>query len=484
MKYLRQLASESLVYGLAGVISRFLTIFLVPIYTHIFKPEDYGLMSLVGTTIAMFSVFSVLALDSAAGRWYWETEDSTDQKQTIASWAWCQFIVSILLYLVFFINLDWLSFVVPNRPDVDLYFRLSALTLPLNALGTLSINWLRLLRKPWLTMAYSLSTNLINIALSILLVVYMKQGLKGIYFAQVFSSLAAMLGAVYLMGDWIHPQYFSWKRLGEMLQYSLPLIPAGISFWIINLSDRYFIQFYTDTHEVGLYQIGSSLAALVALVTNAFQLAWGPFSMSIYKQSNAKSVYADVFIFYIGLTSILGTSLAIFSKEILLLLTTQQYLSANSITGILAFSYIFGGLAQIAAVGTTVLKMSTPTGIAITLAAVVNILLNFLLVPSWGRVGAAIATLLSQVIASMYIFYKSQKLYPIPYRFKTAATIIGFSILLITISMSSDFHSILLNFIFKVLLLLLWIPFLFSLNLISLERKFDFIKNHIKNRHL
>src|SRR5438132_13862971 len=97
LPHLRQLGSETIVYGLSGVISRFLTIFLVPIYTRIFTPEDYGVMSLVTTTMALLSVFVGLALDNSAHRWYWGSEDVDDRKTTMASWAWCQIAFSSIV---------------------------------------------------------------------------------------------------------------------------------------------------------------------------------------------------------------------------------------------------------------------------------------------------------------------------------------------------------------------------------------------------
>src|SRR5579862_5762790 len=136
LQRLRQLAVESAVYGLSGVIARFLNMLLVPLYTRIFAPADYGVMSLVMTTMAVVSIFVVLALDNAAHRWYWDTEDTSDRKSTLTSWAWCQLAVSTLVAVGIFFCADSLGRVIVGDQAAGTYFRLTAMALPLSGLGT------------------------------------------------------------------------------------------------------------------------------------------------------------------------------------------------------------------------------------------------------------------------------------------------------------------------------------------------------------
>src|SRR4030042_5145246 len=101
--YIKKLLSETLIYGLSGVSSGLLTILFVPIYTRIFSPEDYGVMGLVTTTMALLSILIVLSLDNSAHRWFWDTEDIHDRKTTLATWTWCQIVVSLILAGLLFI---------------------------------------------------------------------------------------------------------------------------------------------------------------------------------------------------------------------------------------------------------------------------------------------------------------------------------------------------------------------------------------------
>lgn len=469
-KYLRQLASESIVYGLSGVVSRFLSFFLVPIYTRIFSPEDYGVMSLITTTMAVVSIFVVLALDNSAHRWYWDSEDTDDRKSTLASWAWCQIVVSFLFALVIFGASDALGEIIVGRSDAGLYFRLAAFTLPLSVLGGVVTNWLRMQRRAWATVTFALGVSLLNILTTVLLVVVLHWGLAGVYVAQLTTALAATVVSVFLLRDWVHPRYFRQGRLSEMLRYALPLIPSAVAFWVVSLSGRYFVQYYDRTSEVGLYQVASSIAAVVALGTGAFQQAWGPFAMSIHKQSDAKAVYANALLAYTWLACLVSTGLSVLAPEAIRLVATERYLGASAAVPYMAFSYVMVGLGYVAALGPALVKTTRPIGAAVTCAAALNIGLNLLLVPRMGKEGAAISSLFSQTVVPIYLFYRSQQLYSIPYRFGPVLGTLLLSFALVFLAGRWQPEILWVGITGKVALLLLFVPAAFLFRMLSVSQ--------------
>lgn len=477
-KHMRQLGAESFVYGISGVISRFIGFFLMPIYTRVFAPEDYGVISLVATTMAVVSVFVVLALDSAAGRWYYDTDDLAERKNTLASWAWCQLGASLALAAAIFAFSGPLAQAITGSAGADRYFRLAALTLPLTVLGSILTNWLRFQRRPWVTIAYTIASSLATILLSILFVVSLRWGLTGVYSAQLLSGLLGTLVAAFLLRDWIRPRHFRWRRLKEMLRFSLPLVPAALAYWVVSFSGRFYVQAYGNASEVGLYQVGVSLAAIVAIATGAFQQAWGPFSMSIHKRADAKQVYASVFLVYIWLACALSTAIALFAPELVRLLATARYLGASSVVGILAFSYVMIGLTYIANVGPTIAKVTAPAGLALTAAALLNILLNLLLTPRLGKVGSAIATLVSQALVPAFLFYRSRSIYPIPYRFAPAVGILGLSAGLILLGNRLEVSW--MSAALKLGLLVLFLPALPLSGIISPEQVQRLLRQFVK----
>jgi O-antigen/teichoic acid export membrane protein len=473
--YIKKLLSETLIYGLSGVSSGLLTILFVPIYTRIFSPEDYGVMGLVTTTMALLSILIVLSLDNSAHRWYWDTEDINDQKTTLASWTWCQIVVSLIFAGLIFILSPWIGSALVKQDDAGLYLRLAAMTLPLGVLNMVVANWLRMQRRPWTTVAFSVGNGLFNFLLTIILVVFFHQGLKGVYVAQVVTVAIGSVVAAALLGDWVSLQRFQWRRLLAMLKYGLPMIPAGLAYWIVNLSGRYFVQGYSSIAEVGLYQVGSTIAAMVALVTGAFQLAWGPFAMSIHKQPDAKKVYANVLLAYLWTTCLISTVISLFAPEILSFFTTEFYYDAGGVVSLLSFNYVVVGLGYIASIGPTIAKTTKPYGVALIAAGGLTVMLNLILVPRFGKEGSAAATLIAQSIVPVYVFYRSQKLYPIPFRFGTALGIFVFAFLLASLGGRFSVTNPVLAIGIKILFISIFFSTLFMLRVVSFEQARHFL---------
>jgi O-antigen/teichoic acid export membrane protein len=125
------------------------------------------------------------------------------------------------------------------------------------------------------------------------------------------------------------------------------------------------------------------------------------------------------------------------------------------------------GLVYIAATGPTIVKTTRPTGIALIAAAGLNILLNILLVPRLGKEGSAIATLISQGLVPLYLFWRAQQLYEIPYRFGPAIGMLALGLSLVWIGEQWQFDRRWLGTIVKVALICLFIPALFLFRIIT-----------------
>ena len=264
LKYLRQLASESLVYGLAGTVSRFITIFLVPLYTRTLTPADYGMMSLIRNATTLLASVASLSLDVAAQRFYWDSEEEAERKSAFACWMWTWLGLTMVGAFLVVVLADIFALKVVGRHEATLPLRLAACSMPVNVLGVIYINHLRIQRRPWAVMRFAIITSLTTIILSAVFVLILRWGVEGVFFSSFIVSLGTTLVVAAYVREWIHPKYFDWKRLKAMLRFSVPLIPALVAWWVIHVVDRYFLQAYTTTTQVGLYEIGYSIAAAIA----------------------------------------------------------------------------------------------------------------------------------------------------------------------------------------------------------------------------
>jgi O-antigen/teichoic acid export membrane protein len=461
---LKKLAGESLIYGVSGVLTRFISVFLVPIYTRIFVPSDYGVVSLVVIIAALLNILLILSLDNSMGRWYYDSEDALDRKITLNTFLWSCLGFAVLFAVLVSGFRGFIATQIIREPATEPLLLLMAANLPLAVFSVFTTNLLRMQRRAAATTIFTITTSLTSIALNILFVIVLRVGIVGIFYAQIITSFIAVIWTFVLFHSQIAPRFFDLTRWRQMLMFSLPLIPGSVAFWVINLSGAYFVGLMNNTHEVGLYYIGSNIASIVAMITGAFQMAWGPFAYSIYKRPEAKHTYSQVLLAFLATTCLLSLGLMLFAREVLTILTTKDYLGAAWVAGLISFNHILIGLGYIASIGTGIAKNNKAFGVAMVASAVVLVVLNLILVPRYGKEGAAASILLSQSLVPIAVFAHGQKLYPIPYKFGKAIAIFLTSLLLGVCGMKFiDYLS--LSFLavvgIKVLLMLLYCSLIF-----------------------
>ncbi len=431
-KHLKQLAGDSLIYGISGIISRMISVFLVPLYTRLFAPEDYGIINLVNTTFLLIGLVIVFALDNSAARWFYDTNDTVEQKKTFGSWIWFQVIASVIVAIILILFSAPIAVrLLKVEHGGELYIILPSLSLITTTLPNILTNWYRVQRRAKSTVLFTLSQSLTTIVLTILFVLKLHWGVVGVFAAFTVSSLLFSIIAMQQMWSWLSINYLNLIRLKEMLRFALPMLPAALAYWLLNSTDSYFLLFFKGKTEVGLFGVGAMLASGIGLFTGAFQQAWGPFAYSIIDKPDAKNVYASVFLYYGYGLGFLSACLMMFAPEVLMIFTTKTYYSASWVAGILGYNLMLIGFSYIAIIGVSISKTTVPYAIAMLYAAIATILLDILMIPLWGKEGSALATVLAQLIVPCYLFYKGQKVYQIPYDFKKVALVL---ILLLAVS--------------------------------------------------
>jgi O-antigen/teichoic acid export membrane protein len=432
-KQIKQLGAESVIYGISGTIAKSIGIFLIPIYTRIFSPSDYGIIALITTLMGLIGMFIALGLDNSSARWFYDTDLKDDRKYTISSWFWCQLITGSVITggVVLFSPIIARTLLGSEKYTILIVFAVVATTL--ETFSRVLSNWLRYQRRAWSTTIFSTASALGTIALIILFVIVFRRGLFGIYSAKLIAIIISAVAAASMLRSWIRPAFFSWNRLKEMLVYGLPLVPAAIASWITLSSDRFILQLFHNTSEVGLYSVAATLASGVALIIGAFQKAWGPFAFSIYKEKESVEVYSEVLTLFAFLSCFLGTAVSLFTPLLLSIFTTPDYFGSASCVPFLVFSYIAIGATYILGIGSSIVKRSKPIAIGILLGSSINLVLNFILIPAYGKEGAAVATLISYIAVLFYRYPVSQSDYRIPYRIWVTVICFCFSWLLILI---------------------------------------------------
>ncbi len=412
---LKKLFKETLIYGLSGYISKFISIFLLPLYTAKLTPGDYGVLALLGT-IQTVSVYLVISgSDAAFGYYYFRREFASEKSKMVVSTLSIRLIFSVILLSVLFFMAPFLSEFIFHE-DYSLFIRITALAIMFTSSFSFLQELLRFEFRPWLYTFFSTASVVISILLNMYFILYLKQGVYGALMASLLTNLALFVSTlIYVFRR--YGFHFSGKWFKDILKYGSPLITASFAVWILQSTDLYFINHYTTISDVGIYQVGMKLAALLGMVSGTLQFAWGPFAGDIQYEPNARQIYAKVFEIFSIINILAVFMISMFSIDILKVFTQPAYYSAKAVVPFLCMSMTLWFGYFLAANGIALAKKLIHT-IWITLsAAALNIILNFIFTPWLGAVGAALSLMIAYFYNFVVMLIISQKYYPIPYRY-------------------------------------------------------------------
>ena len=195
--------------------------------------------------------------------------------------------------------------------------------------------------------------------------------------------------------------------------------------WIVDLSDRYLVERYVSTQEVGLYSLGYRFGQIMIVMVTAMALAWPPLSYRILGEADAEAIYSRITSLYLAGAGLVWLAISLFSHEMVVLLSPEEFHASAIYIPPVAFAYLLYGLYVLSQTGLGVAKKSGPISWVTLLAAVVNVGLNVWLIPRFGALAAAYTTIVAYAILTGGCVVVSQRFYPIPYQYREWTVMLG-----------------------------------------------------------
>lgn len=401
---IKQLVRHSLIYGIANILNKAIALLLIPLYTHYLTPGNYGTLEILTISASFVLIIMQLGMGSALFRSFLYKENVKKRVLISSSFYFLTFI-SFLMFLILWLLSDFFSSVIFKSSEYTNILKLVFLTSFLNNIGTIAFAKLRIENASLKYSIISISKFSLQLLLTVYFVVILKRGVVGIIIAgAITSGFSGIFFVGLLMKDLGF--VFSKKEIKDMLGFGLPLVPAGIAASLLTMADRFFLKFYSTPAELGIYSLGYKFGMVIILITGAFQTAWPAVMFSIAKDKQANFFYARVLTYYFYVVTFFVLGLSMFSKEILKIFTTQEFYEAYKVIPLIAISYVLFGGYFVTAVGVNLKKKTQYQAIIVIAGAVINIILNFILIPPYGMMGAAFATLLSY----LFIFVVTTKI--------------------------------------------------------------------------
>jgi O-antigen/teichoic acid export membrane protein len=418
------LAKSSLIYGLGNYGVKLVGFLLIPVYTRYLAPADYGVMAMVSSFGQALFIFLNLGQSTALFRFYYEDDTPEGREKVIAGSLWIALVISTPITLLA---------MALSGPTARLLLGDSAMV-GLVAIGILTVACRQLLRLPFAVLraderdtryaTWSVVRTALSAGLAIVLVVGVQLGVWGVLLSQL---LAEAICCLILVPPIARSLRAGWQgtQVREQLMFGLALVPGAMAGFTLDLSDRFFLRHYSNLEQVGLYSLGYRLGEIIFFITAAVQLAWPQFIFANRKSPQAKELYSYATTYYLAGMLFLVLGLSAVAPELVQLMAAPRYHAAAPVVPIVALAGLCEGLRYVVTIGIAFQRRPIIRSAAMGAAALVNVVLNVLLIPPYGMMGAAWATLAGFVTLIAVEFTVSRRFYPIPYQYARLAKLAG-----------------------------------------------------------
>lgn len=414
LAHLRTLASHSAVYGAADVFTNVISFALLPLFTRLLTPADYGALGVLQLLSSVTKILFRMGLDGAFFRVYYDQESEPARRRlagTVVLFAAGAGTLLFALVALLAPFVDGLLFR-HTRPPV-LWVLLVVADTYVGAFSFVPQALLRIDERPRLFALFAVLRHTVNISLKVLLLVQ-GFGAAGVLVSDLVATSVFALALLPLLA---RRATFVLDRaqLREVLAFGLPRVPHGLMLQAQNLADRPILEAFGALSQVGFYHVGYTLGGTVKFALSAFEPAWQPFVYAQIRKPEARETLGRVVTYVATVFVAMGLGLAVLSREVVRVMTAPAYHVAAPVVPVVALAYVLHGVFLLTSIGIAIEKKARYYPIITFVSAATNIGFNFLLIPRLGMMGAAWATVISYAVMAGLGFVISRRLYPVPF---------------------------------------------------------------------
>lgn len=470
---IKQLVRHTAVYSIGNIATKGIGLVTLPLYTKFISLEQFGLLGII--EITMLILVEVLTLGQANSILIFNNaKEFKDKKKS----SFYTITLSVFIFNFFFLSLAEL-FKAPIFEFLNIsslfysYFSLGILIIFLRIINLLFLYKLRAEEKSFF---YTIITIVKIISILILVIFFVaikKIGIDGVLYSYLISEILILLITLpWMIGNML-PIYDK-LILVNALKFGLPLIFGTIGIMLLNLSDRYMLQLFTNLNIVGLYDLGYRVAGVLNMfIIMPFNLTFLPSAYKIYKQHDDKRYYSKLMTYLCFVLVWFGLGLSLISKEIVKVFALNiDYWPAYTIVPFIVLAYVFSAARNVASLGMFLTKNTKYVALTTMFSALINVLLNYWLIPIYGMMAAAYSTLFAFLIYLILTKIFSDKFYKIKYENIKLIKIFltGIFLYLISLLMNNG------NILFLIIKIILFILFPFILYLFKVYEPIELKK--------
>lgn len=406
---------HSAIYSIGNIALKGMGIITLPIYLNYLTKTEVGVFGLLDITINIIT--EVLILGQANSLILLENKSDYRDKKGSVFFSITSLILLVNLFFILAAELFGFSLLNLSGSTRDLapYLPFIIYISFIRVLNNLFLNKLRAEEKSKFYTFLTLLKIFSFVGLVLYTVVYLKLSVYGIFYSYLVSEVIVLVAILPGMIMRMKP-VFEFEALKEALKFGLPLIFSTIGIMILNLSDRYLINFYLNLEEVGIYDISYRIAGIVNMfLILPFNQAMLPSAFKEQDNPSGQRYLSKLMTYMCFLTVWGGLAISIFSEEIILILGNENYADANQYVPLIVFAYVLSAMRNVASNGLLFSEKTYIVALITIIAGLLNILLNIIFLPIYGTVAAAYTTLVSFAIFYFVTYVFADRYYKIRY---------------------------------------------------------------------
>lgn len=391
----KQLVKNTLIITIGKISTQFISFLLLPLYTALLTTEEYGIIDIVSTYINLIIPLITLQIEQAIFRFLVDVRDNPKEEKEIISTVFVFLAGILIVMLIVFLILN-------NFIDVNYKYLVCA-----NMISTMFfIITLQVSRGKGVNQVYaatSLLNTSINIISNIVLIAILKMGMNGM-FISVF--IANIISIIYLFARLdliksISLKAYSSDKLKQMLKYSCPLVPNGISWWVVGVSDRTIISSVLSLSMNGIYSIANKFSNIYITVYNIFNISWTETASMHINDKDRDDFFSKVINISLKFFISMGLVIIVSLPLVINLLIAKEYTSAYNQIPILIIAGMFNIVSAMLGGIYVACKITSKISSTSIIAAIINIVINLVLIKRIGLYAASISTFVSYFVMAV-----------------------------------------------------------------------------------
>jgi O-antigen/teichoic acid export membrane protein len=404
---------HSFVYGISSILGKTFAFLLLPLYTHYLSPRDYGVFEVLELSMSLLGMFLNMGITAALLRFYGAAQTEEQKHKVVGSLFLFALGASavVLLAIVPVVRPVTALLLGPGVPSI--YLLLSFIGFLIAYVANVPDTALRAKGAAGIVATVDTLSTIGLLLLNIYLIAVLKTSLLGMFLGRVIINSINIC----VLFRWTKRELLAgmdWKLLRLAIGFGAPLVFSNLSMFVLNFSDRFFLQRLQSLEVVGIYGVGYKFGYLLsALVIWPFFMSWHARMYVIHQRTDHEKIFARTFVLYSAVLTFAGLGMAMFSKEVMRFMVDPRYAAGVAVIPVVSLSYVLLGIGYYVQVGMYLKSRTGMIGTVTAAAAGLNLVANYFLIIHFGMMGAAWATVFGFLAIAIGSYICSQRVCPL-----------------------------------------------------------------------